>query len=97
MLESHCHNLDVKIFKLRVQHADPSEACETNFDQEVIAAFKAQQQLQLDIEKKKAKLDEIEEELPLHMLYGQLNDDDDQSNNMAKRALQLRTEIHDLV
>ena len=96
MLESHCHNLDVKIFKLRVQHADPSEACETNFDQEVIAAFKAQQQLQLDIEKK-AMLDEIEEELPLHMLYRQLNDDDDQSNNMAKRALQLRTEIHDLV
>ena len=98
LLEDHCHKIDIRVFKLRLQHTDLSDVpeCKSNFDQQILAAYKAQQKLQTDIDRKKSELEEIEEELPLQMLYGQIKGDDHLSN-VAQRAVQLRTQLQNLV
>ena len=98
MLEDHCHKIDVRIFKLRVQHTDLSEvsACKSRFDHQILAPYRAQEQLQSDIAKKRSTLEEIEEELPLQMLYRQIKGDHHLSS-AVKRPVQLRTQLQNLV
>ena len=97
MFEAECHKIDLKLFQLRVQHADEEELMSNNFDQRVAGEFQKQQQLTTDIAEKKEELEQVEDDLPLHILQQNLPQADKVFREMANRAYTLRQEIEELV
>ena len=98
MYEASCHKLDLKLFEMRVQFAEEDDlASSTNFDQKVGSEFHHQQQLARDKSIKQDELEQIEEELPLHLLQQNLQNADQVFRQMANRAFNLRHELEELV
>ena len=83
---------------MRVQFAEEDDlASSTNFDQKVGSEFHHQQQLARDKSIKQDELEQIEEELPLHLLQQNLQNADQVFCQMANRAFNLRHELEELV
>ena len=103
MYEEQCHELDMKLFTLCVTNpADEDDLDDDtpplcNFDQQVNAEYKRQILLRDDKQKKEEELEQIEEELPLHLLQNDLKSVDKTFKDMAKRAFTIRQELHELV
>ena len=102
MYEASCHKLDLKLFEMRVQFAEEDDlASSTNFDEKVGSEFHHQQQLARDKFIKQDELEQIEEELPLHLLQQNfqqnLQNADQVFCQMANRAFNLRHELEELV
>ena len=97
MFEERCHQLDLKLFTLRVQHTDDEDLSSTNFDQKVAGEFRRQQQIAHDVTKKQQDLEQVEEVLPLHLLQQNLQNADMVFREMANKAFTLRRELEDLV
>lgn len=99
MFEARCHMLDLKIFELLVKHADEDDIEEsaTNFDQKVAKEFDRQKQVAQNKTMKQDELEQIEEELPLHLLQRDLKNADQMFKQMANRAFTLRQELEQLL
>lgn len=97
MFEAECHKIDLKLFRLRVQNTDEEELSSDNFDQQVAEEFQKQQQRGLDIVEKQEELEQVEDELPLHILKNDSPKIDAVFQAMANRAYTLRQEINELV
>ena len=67
----------------------------SNFEEQIILESKRQQEVQCQLAEKRAALDLIEEELPLHVLKQQMPHDeaDEEFCGMANEAFKLRAEI----
>ena len=102
LLESDCHNLNVTLFRLRVEGADDVDQ-EFNFDQAVTAEVRRQQDLREKIISKQESLDELEDELPLLQLQTKATKHSTPTvpgngfREMIYKAGQLRDEITELV
>ncbi|XP_038062353.1 uncharacterized protein LOC119732823 [Patiria miniata] len=99
LLESDCHSLDVRLFKLRVEGADEDDDDdEFNFDQAVVAEVRRQQELQHQLLQKRESLEELEEELPLFQLqsHPQAQQIHGEYREMICKAGQLHTDITEL-
>ena len=100
MLEAQCHELDMKLFSLCVTNTDEDDddaTPECNFDQQVYAEYKRQILITEEKQKKEEELEQVEEELPLHLLQNNLQAIDQTFQDMAKRAFTLRQELQELV
>ena len=97
MFEAECHKIDLKLFKLRVEHIDEDQDVTTNFDQKVAEEFQKQQQLATSITEKRLELEQVEDDLPLYILQKNLHQVDKSFREMANWAYTLRREIHDAV
>ena len=97
MLEESCHRIDVQLFQLCVSHFDSSDPAENNFDQLAMQQCKTEEKMKADKAKKEAELDQIEEELPLHLLQKEHQQVDGVFQELAYRAFELRRQIQGLV
>ena len=97
MLEESCHELDVRLFKLCVVHSDSSDLSDNNFNQRAMEECQHQAKMEDEKATKAAELEQIEEELPLHLLQRNHQDADPVFTELAKRAFELRRQLQELV
>ncbi|XP_038053533.1 uncharacterized protein LOC119725985 [Patiria miniata] len=94
LLERACHDLDVKLFQLRVTSQDHEEG--TNFDDQIAAEIQRQNKIQQDLTEKRSALEQAEEELPLYALRNNCDKMDEAFRDTATSVFKLRADIRDL-
>ena len=95
LFEKSCHDLDSKLFQLRVQSRDHQEG--TNFDVQGEAEVQRQDKIQQDLIEKRVALEQAEEDLPLHVIRNDYDLKDEVFKDEASSVLKLREDIKNLV
>ncbi|XP_071796167.1 uncharacterized protein [Asterias amurensis] len=103
LFESDCHRLDEHLFKLRAQvededeDEDEDEHRDTNFDVQIATSVKQRNHIAEQLTKKKSRLEELEDDLPLYVFqHTEQQDVDAEFRQMATETYQLRVDVHGL-
>ncbi|XP_071796273.1 uncharacterized protein [Asterias amurensis] len=96
LYESACHELDLKLFKLRYEHDEvDTDAARSNFETQIDAEIKHQIDKKIQLTEKQNQLEQLEEDLPLYILQHETNKVDEQFIQMAHERFRLRAEIQE--
>ena len=99
LFEGECHDLDSHLFKLRADaevDSDEDDLEVNNFDAQVSASISKQHNISKQLQDKQARLEEIEDDLPLYVLQNTTQQDASaEFCQMAMEAVQLRIDVHE--